>query len=163
MITFKAVLSVRKHWPDCVYQNIKSLCWFCRNVFQLYRETFNSKGMHVVPYQAVRYLHTCILTYYFMQFIDSIWYLVKPNHVWKCKVEVECFWHPCLDILFMGVQWNEMNWRKMGRNSSWKSIFTFFSDLPFHKSVLPILYFSYFWSSVLWCSLKFFTTATKTS
>ena len=143
-------------WPFCgnkrhgkkKYQNTQSLCWFCRNVF-----SFITKPLTLA-----------ILTYYFMQFIDSIWYLVKPNHVWKCKVEVGCFWHPCLDILFMGVQWNEMKLTQNGTKFFLKEYFyPFFFDLPFHKNVLPFLLFSSFWSSVLWYSVKFFTTALKTS
>ena len=110
------------------YQNTQSLCWFCRNVF-----SFITKPLTLA-----------ILTYYFMQFIDSIWYLVKPNHVWKCKVEVGCFWHPCLDILFMGVQWNEMKLTQNGTKFFLKEYFyPFFFRPPFSQKCpsIPSLQF----------------------
>lgn len=134
---------------------------FCRNVLNVYHETFIAKRSFLPSW----YIHDAnILTYYFMQYIDSIWYLVKPNHVWKCKVEVGCFWHPCLDILFMGVQWNEMKLTQNGTRFFLKEYYFYlFSNLSFHTCILPFLLFSSFWSSVLWCSVKFFTTATKTS
>ena len=71
-----------------------------------------------------------------MQYIDSIWYLVKPNHVWKCKAEVGCFWHPCLDILFMGVQWNEMKLTQNGAKFFLKKYFYLFSYCLFTQNFL---------------------------